>query len=149
MKININVDIISIVVQYWQLIALFFSRMTSGMISPSELPDSPTQTVPPSPHSVKPPVPIPGELNYNRKPLQLSEALQYSPFWTKVCFLEDNLHAAVWWASLKYSLFKPWGRIINLFIMFSEFVLLIVSLKCTDLISFFLIGQMPFNLVYR
>lgn len=26
-----------------------FSRMTSGIISPSELPDSPTQTVPPSP----------------------------------------------------------------------------------------------------
>ncbi|XP_054281505.1 adenomatous polyposis coli homolog isoform X2 [Macrosteles quadrilineatus] len=36
-----------------------FSRMTSGMVSPSELPDSPTQTVPPSPHSIKPPVPIP------------------------------------------------------------------------------------------
>lgn len=48
-------------VQCSQLIDLFFSRMTSGMISPSELPDSPTQTVPPSPLSVKPPVPIPGE----------------------------------------------------------------------------------------
>uniref|UniRef100_A0A1B6ETN9 Adenomatous polyposis coli protein basic domain-containing protein n=1 Tax=Cuerna arida TaxID=1464854 RepID=A0A1B6ETN9_9HEMI len=36
-----------------------FSRMTSGMVSPSELPDSPTQTVPPSPHCVKPPVPLP------------------------------------------------------------------------------------------
>lgn len=27
-----------------------FSRMVSGVVSPSELPDSPTQTVPPSPH---------------------------------------------------------------------------------------------------
>ncbi|XP_046687873.1 adenomatous polyposis coli protein-like [Homalodisca vitripennis] len=36
-----------------------FSRMTSGMVSPSELPDSPTQTVPPSPHCVKPPMPLP------------------------------------------------------------------------------------------
>lgn len=27
----------------------FFSRLTSGIVSPSELPDSPTQTVPPSP----------------------------------------------------------------------------------------------------
>lgn len=32
-----------------------FSRMTSGLVSPSELPDSPTQTVPPSPHNLKPP----------------------------------------------------------------------------------------------
>lgn len=30
-----------------------FSRMTSGIISPSELPDSPTQTVPPSPKQCK------------------------------------------------------------------------------------------------
>lgn len=28
---------------------LTFSRLTSGIVSPSELPDSPTQTVPPSP----------------------------------------------------------------------------------------------------
>ncbi|XP_075231936.1 uncharacterized protein LOC142330508 isoform X3 [Lycorma delicatula] len=35
-----------------------FSRLTSGMISPSELPDSPTQTVPPSPRNIKPPVVI-------------------------------------------------------------------------------------------
>lgn len=33
--------------------------MTSGMVSPSELPDSPTQTIPPSPRNVKPPVAIP------------------------------------------------------------------------------------------
>uniref|UniRef100_A0A1B6D309 Adenomatous polyposis coli protein n=1 Tax=Clastoptera arizonana TaxID=38151 RepID=A0A1B6D309_9HEMI len=36
-----------------------FSRMTSGMVSPSELPDSPTETIPHSPRNVKPPVPIP------------------------------------------------------------------------------------------
>lgn len=36
-----------------------FSRMTSGMVSPSELPDSPTQTVPPSPRNVKAPAPLP------------------------------------------------------------------------------------------
>ncbi|KAG7197006.1 hypothetical protein KM043_017542 [Ampulex compressa] len=30
-----------------------FSRRTSGIVSPSELPDSPTQTVPPSPHNHK------------------------------------------------------------------------------------------------
>lgn len=33
--------------------------MTSGMVSPSELPDSPTQTVPPSPRYVKAPAPLP------------------------------------------------------------------------------------------
>ncbi|CAG2054854.1 unnamed protein product, partial [Timema podura] len=33
-----------------------FSRRTSGIVSPSELPDSPTQTVPPSPRHSKPPV---------------------------------------------------------------------------------------------
>lgn len=33
-----------------------FSRMTSGIMSPSELPDSPTQTVPPSPRVKAPPV---------------------------------------------------------------------------------------------
>ncbi|XP_069674956.1 adenomatous polyposis coli protein-like isoform X2 [Periplaneta americana] len=33
-----------------------FSRRTSGIVSPSELPDSPTQTVPTSPHHTKPPV---------------------------------------------------------------------------------------------
>lgn len=30
-------------------IKIFFSRRTSGVVSPSELPDSPTQTVPPTP----------------------------------------------------------------------------------------------------
>lgn len=30
-----------------------FSRRTSGVVSPSELPDSPTQTIPPSPHNHK------------------------------------------------------------------------------------------------
>lgn len=30
-----------------------FSRLTSGIISPSELPDSPTQTIPPSPRHNK------------------------------------------------------------------------------------------------
>nr|XP_018914919.1 PREDICTED: adenomatous polyposis coli homolog isoform X3 [Bemisia tabaci] len=39
-----------------------FSRITSGMISPSELPDSPTQTIPPSPQSLKPPTSIPSLL---------------------------------------------------------------------------------------
>ncbi|KAJ9593421.1 hypothetical protein L9F63_015047, partial [Diploptera punctata] len=33
-----------------------FSRRTSGIVSPSELPDSPTQTVPASPRHTKPPV---------------------------------------------------------------------------------------------
>ncbi|XP_014283786.1 uncharacterized protein [Halyomorpha halys] len=33
-----------------------FSRMTSGIMSPSELPDSPTQTVPPSPRVKAPPI---------------------------------------------------------------------------------------------
>jgi hypothetical protein len=32
------------------------SRRTSGIVSPSELPDSPTQTVPASPRHTKPPV---------------------------------------------------------------------------------------------
>ncbi|KAF4518709.1 hypothetical protein B566_EDAN013728 [Ephemera danica] len=36
-----------------------FSRLTSGMISPSDLPDSPTQTEPPSPRQVKPPESFP------------------------------------------------------------------------------------------
>lgn len=40
-----------------------FSRLTSGMISPSELPDSPTQTVPPSPRNIKPPVTLSGTTN--------------------------------------------------------------------------------------
>ncbi|KAJ8981608.1 hypothetical protein NQ317_011888 [Molorchus minor] len=31
----------------------FFNRLTSGIVSPSELPDSPTQTVPPSPKTRK------------------------------------------------------------------------------------------------
>jgi len=35
-----------------------FSRLTSGMVSPSELPDSPTQTQPPSPRTPKAPVAI-------------------------------------------------------------------------------------------
>ncbi|XP_059490549.1 adenomatous polyposis coli protein-like isoform X3 [Neocloeon triangulifer] len=35
-----------------------FSRLTSGMVSPSELPDSPTQTQPPSPRAPKAPVQI-------------------------------------------------------------------------------------------
>ena len=30
-----------------------FSHRTSGAVSPSELPDSPTQTIPPSPHQLK------------------------------------------------------------------------------------------------
>lgn len=33
-----------------------YSRLTSGIISPSDLPDSPTQTVPPSPRHRKAPV---------------------------------------------------------------------------------------------
>ncbi|XP_014245242.1 adenomatous polyposis coli homolog isoform X2 [Cimex lectularius] len=33
-----------------------FSRMTSGILSPSEVPDSPTQTIPPSPRVKVPPV---------------------------------------------------------------------------------------------
>ncbi|CAB3379408.1 Hypothetical predicted protein [Cloeon dipterum] len=36
-----------------------FSRLTSGMISPSELPDSPTQTQPSSPKALKAPMQIP------------------------------------------------------------------------------------------
>lgn len=32
---------------------MFNSRRTSGIVSPSELPDSPTQTIPPSPHNHK------------------------------------------------------------------------------------------------
>jgi hypothetical protein len=36
-----------------------FSRLTSGMVSPSELPDSPTQTQPSSPRTPKAPVQIP------------------------------------------------------------------------------------------
>lgn len=35
-----------------------FSRLTSGMVSPSELPDSPTQTQPSSPRTPKAPVQI-------------------------------------------------------------------------------------------
>lgn len=40
-----------------------FSRLTSGMISPSELPDSPTQTEPPSPRQVKAPAEFPTRLS--------------------------------------------------------------------------------------
>lgn len=32
---------------------IFFSRVTSGLVTPSEIPDSPTPTVPPSPPCFK------------------------------------------------------------------------------------------------
>lgn len=41
------------------LMPLFRSRLTSGIVSPSELPDSPTQTVPPSPKPRKTPIEFP------------------------------------------------------------------------------------------
>jgi hypothetical protein len=45
-----------------------FSRLTSGMISPSELPDSPTQTEPPSPRQIKAPEFPPSRLPASRIP---------------------------------------------------------------------------------
>lgn len=54
-----------------------FSRMTSGIVSPSELPDSPTQTVPPSPKRCKPPVCFPVKQEPQKKSVFEDEVATY------------------------------------------------------------------------
>ncbi|XP_068911827.1 adenomatous polyposis coli protein-like isoform X7 [Tenebrio molitor] len=60
-----------------------FSRLTSGLISPSELPDSPSQTVPPSPRPAKSPVVFPPS---KRKTRELPQIAQDAP---KLSVFED------------------------------------------------------------
>lgn len=63
------------------------------MISPSELPDSPTQTVPPSPRNIKPPVVLNNSANIDTDNIdhpshnvQPSVVLQHPPLSGKVYF---------------------------------------------------------------
>lgn len=58
------------------------SRLTSGIVSPSELPDSPTQTVPSSPRSSK------GKLGFPHSSKQLRDNKQRLP--QKSSVFEDN-----------------------------------------------------------
>ncbi|XP_066257958.1 adenomatous polyposis coli homolog isoform X2 [Euwallacea similis] len=63
-----------------------FSRLTSGIVSPSELPDSPTQTVPSSPRALKQKLDFPGPSKHARQNL---EHKQKPP--QKSSVFEDNI----------------------------------------------------------
>uniref|UniRef100_A0A1Y1N4K9 Adenomatous polyposis coli protein n=2 Tax=Photinus pyralis TaxID=7054 RepID=A0A1Y1N4K9_PHOPY len=65
-----------------------FSRLTSGIVSPSELPDSPTQTVPPSPRQPLPSAPRTVPLTH-RTPADGSPQIKPQP--KIVSAFEDNV----------------------------------------------------------
>lgn len=56
----------------WWIVFCVCSRLTSGIVSPSELPDSPTQTVPPSPRHRKAPLEFPNITDTPPRPQQKS-----------------------------------------------------------------------------
>lgn len=68
---------------------LCFSRLTSGIVSPSELPDSPSQTVPPSPRPRKTPLDFPSSSKHRvpgeGKPQRVQRAIP------KPSVFEDNV----------------------------------------------------------